>query len=81
MNCPFNKNYWKAHCIREGLSERDYLERARRRFIVLVEDCMPYVWDEDGEPRIYDHYAEALEECVMNDSVITELTLIKHYCN
>lgn len=80
MKPSYDKKYYKKSAKRNNFSLADYMKRARTMYIVLIDGEHPETWEEDGSPRLFTSFTEALSNCLERDTVISEYAFIKQFC-
>ena len=77
---PFSDSYAAINANDMGLSRREYLKGAGRRFVLLIAGAFPHVWG-NRTPVVFTTYEAALEESEPGDRIITEREFLSSYCN
>ena len=75
----FKKNYFVDAAATLDKTPQEYIKDAKYNYVILDEGKEPFCWG-DGSPVVYGSKAEAQEEFISGDLIISEQEFLRRFC-
>ena len=79
MKKTFSDSYTAINAVDMGVTRKQYLKGAAKRFVILIAGAFPFVWG-NRSPVVYTSREEAGMDCDPGDVIITEKEYLNRYC-